>query len=789
MATPAAPRRWIGRAVPRTDAFDKVTGRARYAADLTVPGMWHGVVVRSPVPHGRLRGLVFDPDFDWTGVVVVTARDIPGPNVFVMHDRSMPVLAEDEIMYRGEPLALVAAPTRGLAQEAAARIRPEIDELPAVLTLEERVAEYRAGRLVTGVEGTAPSGVGGFAGGVPASPGVLCSQSIVKGDVEQGFAEADLVVEGEYTAGYQEHLYLEPQAMIAIPQPDGGVLIEGSLQCPYYVVHETHEALGLPPEKVRVRQAVVGGAFGGKEEFPSLLAAYCALPALKSGHPVRIVYDRHEDILCSTKRHPLWARYRTGVKRDGTLTALRVDFLLNGGAYLTLSDVVLYRGILHAAMVYRCPHVFIHGVAVRTHMFPSGAMRGFGAPQGIFGLEVHMDEVAHAVGLPPHEFRLKNVLREGDTTPTGQVLRQSVGASAVLEQALARSRFAEKLARVSHGRPQRGKWYGVGLALFCHGSGFTGDGETRINARVAVDLEWVDGQPKAVARVSSTDLGQGAHTVLAQILADALSVDLSHVRCPPPDTAFVPDGGPTVASRTTMVVGHTLWRAAEQLKKRLEAFAAEDLGPGTLLEQGLFRGPSGAARPFEEVAARFLREKGPAREEARFGLPPGLRWDQKTFRGDAYPAYAWGCNVVEVEVDPLTLEIRVTRVTACYDAGRLIHPIAAEGQAHGGLTQAFGYALMEKMGVREGRFDADRLQTYVIPTALDVPEYDVSFVECLLDSIPPGAKGLGELPMNGLAPAIANAVFQATGVRFRDLPITPEKLLSALRAGARGAGG
>ena len=761
------PNNVVGRGIARVDAEDKVRGRAQYVDDLDLPGGWRGWIVRSPVSRGRLRGLELDPAFDWKRVVVATPADIPGPNLVVMHDRSMPLLAHDEIRYLGEPLAVVAAPTLNLAREAAEHIRVEIEELPPVLTLRELVDLFKRGELKTGVEAKAPAGVGGFAGGTPESPHVLCSQSIVKGDVEKGFAAADVIVEGEYTAGHQEQMYIEPQGMAAVPEKDGSLFFQGSLQCPYYIVHEIHEALGLPMEKVRVKQCAVGGAFGGKEEFPSLLAGYCALPAIKSGRPVKIVYDRHQDILYTTKRHPVWVRHRTGLRKDGTITAMKVDYLLDGGAYLTLSDVVMYRGILHAAMGYRCDHVFVNGIVGRTNTFPSGAFRGFGAPQAFWGIECHADEMARAVGLAPHEFRLKNGMVKGDTTPTGLVLSASVGSPAVMDEALRRSGFAEKLARCSRGKAGEKTWYGIGMSFFSHGAGFTGDGETKIAAKVVVEMDRLeDGRPGAILRVSSTEMGQGSHTVVSQIAAEALGIGLDRVRFPYADTALVPDSGPTVASRTTMVVGSTVFGAALKLRKALEEFSGQALA-GTL--------------DFERVALQYLDRKGPLRVEHRFALPESTRWDQATFRGDAYPAFSWGCNVAEVEVDTLTLEVRVARVTAVYDIGRVVNPVLAKGQVEGGLTQALGWAVMEKMGVRDGKFDADRMQTYVIPTSLDTPEYDVRFVEFPLDFAPPGAKGVGELPMDGLAPAIANAVAAATGVRIRDLPITPEQLLEALR--------
>lgn len=756
----------VGQGIARVDAEDKVRGRAQYVDDLPIPGCWHGFIVRSPVSHGRLKGLRLAPSFDWKKVVVATPADLPGPNVVVMHDRSMPLLAHDEILYLGEPLAVVAAPTLNLAREAAEHVHPDIEELPPVLTLGELVRLFKEGELKTGVEARAPAGVGGFAGGTPASSHVLCSQSIVKGDVEKGFAEADVIVEGEYTAGHQEQMYIEPQGLVAIPEKDGGVFIQGSLQCPYYIVDELHEALNLPPGKLRVAQAEVGGAFGGKEEFPSMLAGYCALPALKSGHPVKIVYDRHQDILFTTKRHPVWVRHRTGLKKDGTITAMKVDYLLDGGAYLTLSDVVMYRGILHAAMGYRCENVFINGIVARTNTFPSGAMRGFGAPQAFWGMECQADEMARAVGMAPHEFRLKNGLHVGDTTPSGLVLRVSVGSPAVIEEALRRSRFAEKLARCSRGKAGERTWYGIGMSFFSHGAGFTGDGEAKIAAKVALELGRLeDRRPGVIIRVSSTEMGQGSHTVVSQIAAEALSVTLDRVRFPHADTALVPNSGPTVASRTTMVVGSTVYGAAVKMRKMIETHA---------------RASVAGAMSFDRIAGRYLEDKGALRVEHEFKLPETTTWDQKTFRGDAYPAFSWGCNIAEVEVDTLTLEVRVTRVTAVYDIGRVINPVLAKGQVEGGLTQALGWALMEKMGIKNGKFDADRMQTYIIPTALDTPEYDVHFVEFPFDFAAPGAKGAGELPMDGLAPAIANAVAAATGVRIRDLPITPERLLEAL---------
>ena len=763
------PVRLIGTGMPRVDADGKVRGTTRYLDDVETKGILHGVVVRSPVARGILKALVPDPAFDWTQVVLATAKDVPGENVVAMHDRTMPLVAEigGEIRYRGEPVAVVAAQTPALAAEAARRIRVEVEERPALLTLADAIAIFKA---------------------APAKMESMKDQSIVKGDVARGFAEADEIVEAEYWAGHQEQLYLENQGLAVFPQKDGGILIEGSMQCPYFPVHELNDCLKLPPEKIRARQTPVGGAFGGKEEYPTMLAGYAALPALKSGKPVKIVYERNEDILYTPKRHPIWVRFKTGVKKDGTLTAIECDFILDGGGYLTISDVVMFRGILHCALAYRCENVTVRGKVARTNSFPCGAFRGFGAPQAIWGMESHVDAIAARLGRAPHDYRRQIHARPGDVTPTGQVLSQENGATDCLELALKRADFAQKLKQASRGRLRKGqkKLYGIGLSFFAHGAAFTGDGEAKFKAKGRVELARLDaGRPVVDIRVSSTEMGQGVHTIFTQIASDALGLDPAHVRYPMADTGLVPNSGPTVASRTTMVVGNVVFRAALQLKQQIEAFAALRFFKGAPAElrasQLVAKGRQPV--PFAKVAKALLAEIGPASGFFQFELPPDIRWDQATFKGDSYPGYSWSANVAEIEIDPLTCELEVKRVTATVDVGRVINPVLAAGQVEGGLTQALGYAVMEKIGTgKNGLYDAARLQTYIIPTALDVPEYDVKFVEYPYSFAPPGGKGLGELPMDGLAPAIANAVEAATGCRIRSLPITPEAIFAALHA-------
>ncbi|MBR6023217.1 MAG: molybdopterin-dependent oxidoreductase, partial [Kiritimatiellae bacterium] len=571
------------------------------------------------------------------------------------------------------------------------------------------------------------------------------------------------------------------------PQRDGGIRVEGSIQCPYFPATELNDALRLPTDKIRVAQTPMGGAFGGKEDYPSMLTGYAALAALKSGRPVQIGYERNEDILYTPKRHPVWVRFKIGYKTDGTLTAIDCDYLLDGGAYMTISDVVMYRGILHCALAYACPNVSIRGRVVRTNSMPCGAFRGFGAPQAIWGLESIVDEIAADCGLAPHQYRLKHHIRPGQRTSTGQLLTAENGTTAVLKTALERSGFAKKLKLCSHGKLRKGqdKLYGIGLSFFGHGSAFTGDGEAKFKAKGRLDLVRLeDGKPGVEIRVSSTEMGQGVHTIFTQIAADALSLDPSRIRFPLADTSRVPNSGPTVASRTTMVVGNVVWGAGCDLRRQLEQFASKKyfrdaparLDHGQLLADG--RKPI----PFARAAADLLDSAGgPVSGTYQFILPPTTDWNQTTFKGDAYPGYSWSADVVELEIDPATCELDVKKITSILDIGRVINPLTAKGQVEGGLTQALGYSIMERTAIgAKGVFDAARLQTYIIPTALDVPEMDVQFVEYPYTFAPPGGKGLGEMPMDGLAPAVANAIEAATGARLRELPLTPESLYRAL---------
>jgi CO/xanthine dehydrogenase Mo-binding subunit len=561
---------------------------------------------------------------------------------------------------------------------------------------------------------------------------------IDKGDVDAALASADLVVDGTYRTGHQEHVYIEPNGVIAVPEQNG-IAVHGSIQCPFYVVKAMRSLLG-PDAFVRVVQTETGGGFGGKEEYPSMVSGHAALLALKSGRPVKIVYDRTEDMLATTKRHPSIVRHRTGVSRDGRIVAMDVEVVMDGGAYVTLSPVVLSRGCIHAAGPYKCANTRIRGRAMFTNTPPNGAFRGFGAPQTLFAVEAHIDRVAEAVGMDPVAFRELNALRPGDTTATGQTMMGDCSAVEVLREAVKRSDFARKRAEYA------GTGRGIGLSLFYHGAGFTGSGEVRLSSKAKLELT-----PTGVrVLVSSTDIGQGTRTMHAQIVADSLGVPYEAVEVAQPDTALVPDSGPTVASRTCMVVGKILLQCAHEMREKM---------------RGL-------------TPAEYFAQHGPLSVTREHEPPTWIKWDDDTYSGDAYATFAWGCNVAEVEINRDTYEVRPTKLTAVLEIGKAIHPALARGQIEGGSAQGLGYALIEHVVMQDGAMVNASLTNYTIPTTLDTPEMDVAILENPYTDGPFGAKGLGELPIDGPAPAVVNAI-RHLGIDVREIPATPELVMAA----------
>ena len=739
----------VGQGIARMDGRAKVTGEALYVDDVRPEGCLHGATIRSTVAHARVTGIRLHPEDSAAGVVLVTAADIPGENVVALMTDDQPALASTYVKHVAEAVGLVAATDREVALHAAARAVVEYETLPALFDPE--VSRGHSNRIF-------------------GEENLYSHLVITHGEPARLFAATPAgtrVVEGTYRCGHQEQLYIETQGMIATLRPGGGLTLFGSMQCPYYVHKALKRVLGHT--NFNVVQAVTGGGFGGKEEYPSLVAIHAALLALKTGRPVKLIYRRDEDLRATTKRHPMRARYRSLVdEKTGRLIACDAELLFDGGAYNTLSPVVNSRAAIHALGPYRCDHVRSESLMVATHTPPNGAFRGFGAPQAQWAAERHMDRIARTLALDPLEVRRTNLYRDGDVTPTGQTLKD-VGATLVLEAALAR---AEKPvpASLAHTRPGGGGAAarvrsGRGLALAWHGCGFTGNGEAALKGKAAVALEGRD----VVIYIASTDIGQGTETIFPQIVAETLGIGVERVRNAPHDTAQVPDSGPTVASRTTMVVGGVARKAALQLR---EALAAE-VGAGVEADFDTL------------LAAR--KSTAALRVQAEYTDDGSLVWDPKTYQGDAYPTFGWSCVIVDLDVDLDTGEVSYRRLVQATDVGRAINPVLCAGQLEGGALQALGFATSEELvldaqhGMRN-----NRLTNYIIPTALDAPEMETVLVEIPFAGGPFGAKGIGEIPHDVPHAAVAQAIEAATGAVLERLPMTPERVVAALADTAYG---
>jgi CO/xanthine dehydrogenase Mo-binding subunit len=741
----------IGRSFPRKEGRKKVTGQALYVDDLSFPEMLHGVTVRSPSPRGRIKNISFEGNIPWDEFTIVTAKDIPGANYVALILNDQPYLASDFVNHPEEPVVLLAHRDKYLVEEARRNVRIEIEEQPAVFTLEDSLAKKE---IVWGEDN------------------VFKKFLVDKGNVDEAWAGADLIVAGEYETGAQEQLYIENNGAIAIANAGDGVTVWGSMQCPYYVHKALVKLFGLPEDKIRIIQTETGGGFGGKEEYPSLIAGHAALLAWKSGKPVKIIYDRAEDMVATTKRHPSRTRHKTAVTKDGKLLAMEIEFVIDGGAYCTLSPVVLSRGTIHAAGPYFCPNVRIHSRAVATNLPPQGAFRGFGAPQSIFALERHMDKVAQAVGLMPEEFRRRNFIHEGETTATSQVIRESVNMDHLLTRALQLSDYhakREQFARdnaASNGRFSKKR--GMGFATFMHGAGFTGSGEVFLQSVVSAEAT-AEGKVKILA--ASTEIGQGTNTIFSQIAAEALGVDFDSIEIVQPDTGRVPNSGPTVASRTSMVVGKLVESAVTALKQ-------------TLLGSGLLPEKYGQSE-FRTACAEYVARFGSLKTSSTYQPPPNVHWDDEKYQGDAYGAYAWAVYVAEVSFDELTYEAHVEDFVALQEVGRVLNPVLAAGQIEGGVAQAIGFTLFENVVWKDGRMANNQMTNYIIPTPADIPPIRVFFEENPYAYGPGGAKGIGELPMDGAAPAILNAIENATGISFNRIPLMPELLMETFTATKR----
>lgn len=710
----------IGAPLPRHDALAKTTGDARYPGDLLDADTLRLQVVYAGRPHARITNLDTTAARAVPGVVaVLTAADVPY-NAFGLIDHDQPVLCGSVVRFAGDKVAVVVAESDTAARAGADAVVVAYDDLPALT--DPGQALLPTAPLVHASRGT----------------NLLTRIPIRKGDVAAGFAAADVILEGEFETSWQEHAFLQPEAGVAYVDDAGRVVIETAGQWLHEDRKQIAQMLGLPDDQVIVRYAAIGGAFGGREDLS--VQHLLALAAWKLRRRVGLIWSREESILAHHKRHPFRISCRWGATREGKLTAVEARLLADGGAYASTSVEVTKVAALFATGVYEVPHLDVVAEAVYTNNIPAGAFRGFGAPQAQFASEVMMTRLAHALGLDPVEVRRRNIYREGSIEPTQQPLPAGVSALPVLERCA-----AEAAHRCGREQPAR-SWLkrGVGIAAGIKNLGYSFGFPEQSTATVELSGR---GEPEsAVVRVGAADVGQGTHLILRQIAAEVLSLPFDAIQMVTDDSAEAPNAGSASASRLTLMAGRAVHDAAAEALRRYQATDDERVE---------------ATIQFRPSATTMLSEDD----------------------GSGIPNYCYGyaAQAVEVEVNTLTGQVRVCRVISVHDVGRAINRQQVEGQIEGCLAQAIGYALLEDLKTRDGVILTPHLSTYLLPTAMDMPEEIIPVVLELADTQGPfGARGVAEMPLVPFLPAVAAAIHDAIGVWLTQQPFTPERVLAAL---------
>ncbi|MGF1700317.1 xanthine dehydrogenase family protein molybdopterin-binding subunit [Photobacterium makurazakiensis] len=710
--------------VNTTFKWDEATGNAKYIADRHYEGLLEGRFYRSSCPRGHIKSVSLPslPD----GYHLFGAEDVPGQNVLPIVEIDWPAFAEQEVRFVGQVIYLLVGPDPDELERLLGLIDIEYLPLTPAYTIEQSKAALD--------------------GAIHGKDNVLDHHVLYRGNIDVGFEQAVTVIEEICSTSYQEHIYLETQGAVCYPS-DGKIVLEGSMQCPWYVHHTMAVVLGH--DKVRAIQCPTGGGFGGKEDFPDVLAAPLAVAVEQLQQPIRIIFERGEDIATTSKRHPVTLHYKTGIDASGNIVAMDIRFDINSGAYLSLSGIVLQRSITTATNVYDIPNVRVEGHAWTTNTVPTGAFRGFGSPQTCFGMETHINHVAKQLGEDPITFKQRHFLTSSSKTLTGADVFGDLVLDQMLTRLLDMSDYRRKIAEIYQAKarngvsgPKSSKQRGIGVAIFQHGCGFAGDLEdTLVRAKLKL-IKHADGNVQILA--SNTDIGQGLSLTFRKIVAETLEKPLITIQLAVPDTAVVPDSGPTVASRSILIVGYLIEKAAKKLKR------------------------SWKDGEKQEIVQTYCK-------------PEYHQWDQNTYQGNAYQATSYGMNMVEVEVDVDTGETDIVGAWAVYDVGRAIDPMIFKGQIDGGLVQALGYGSCEKLELTlDGTFAQRTMADYVIPTALDVPSIQSELVDNPYPYGPNGAKGGGELTHNGGAAAFAAAVENAISIPLSSIPVTPEKICEAL---------
>lgn len=687
---------------PKVDFVEKAQGKAKFTDDISFPGMLFAKTVRSTIARGKIKNIKV-PSLP-NGYYFISAKDIVKENVVNIIFSDWPVFADGYVNFIGESIGLFVGEDKEILDNLCREIEIEYEEETPVFDLSNSYIH----------------------------------KSFNKGNYEEAKKHAKYVINETYETGYQEQAYLETQGLIVYYDETGKMTLTGSMQCPFYIKRAVMRTLGLKDDQVRVIQPAVGGAFGGKEHYPSILGAQLATAAYKIHKPIKMIFERLEDISFTTKRHPSKTEMEALVDENKNIIGIRSKVSLNGGAYKGCSGVVLSRALIAATNAYVFPNLEIIGDVYQTNTVPTAAFRGFGSPQTIFAMEMFIHHVAKEIGVDPLSLRLKYLAKQGDITANNGHFHDPIILDQLVNKAMEMSDYKRKIEEYSKSDSRRG----IGMSLFLHGCGFTGSGESDI---IHANVKLVkDEKDHVYCYVSSVDMGQGNRTTLKRIVAKNLNVPDEQVSLEAPDTDHTPDSGPTAASRTIIIVGFLMEKAAKNLKK--------------IWKNG----------ERQEVIEPYVG-------------PSYIHWDEETMQGDAYPSYSWGVNVVEVEFDPITYQVTLKGVWSTYDVGRVVDERIAVGQADGGIVQGIGYGYMECETTKDGKFMQRNLSDYIIPTTEDVPHMETAFIDNPFIYGADGAKGMGELTLVGGAPAVALAIENAIGKKIHKIPATPEYIMEVLR--------
>ena len=754
----------VGTSVKRKDAYLKASGKIKYLDDISFPNMLYGKIITSGVPFAELIGI--DISQIPENVLCLTAKDIPGKNEIGVILNDQPFLADKIIRYAYEPIALLAADNKDDLKKAAKKIKILYEEKKPIFHYEDALKK------------DAPF--------IHQKGNLAIKYKLRKGNANEVLKKAKYKIVRHFQTPYQEQLYLETMGAIAVPDNDK-MVIYGTMQCPFYVRKAVARVLGFPLSKIRVIQTPTGGGFGGKEDVPNEICAAAALLAYYTNRPVKVVYERTEDICRTSKRHPMYMRYEYGFDENGKILAAKAEVCADIGAYATLSPAVLFRSFAHVFGPYKISNAYADVFGIYTNNQPAGAFRGFGTPQVVFAHESMMDEIAKFLNIDPWQIRKINIINSGDETITGQKLTESVGLSETLEKI---KPYYEELKKEKEefNRKNKEKVRGLGLSTIYYGNGLGVAGKALDASGSFVQVN-VDGS--VFISVGCVEMGQGALTVLSQIAAETLGFPYENIY---PnfyvDTCLVQDSGPTVASRTTVMSGNALIDACKKIKERILKTAVKLLNENNSqeyilkdidLKNGIFyhKGEKIDTLSLDEVLNQCFIDHVKLAETGWYEVPD-TNLDFETGLGSTYYVFCFATQLAYLEVDKITGEVNVLKVISAHDVGKCINPTTLKGQIYGGVVQGMGYALFENLIMKNGKFLNPNLTDYIVPTIKDIPEIIPIIVEAASKDGPYGAKGIGEPSLIPAAASFSNAVCDAIGKRIYSLPVLPEKILEVL---------